>query len=286
MDAENRNGDGFLMVRLPRLHGTLQYIGAWLTPWRQDFSIRAHPSGLEFHAHHRDVIGRHLAKYGTHEPELTDWIAHYLKTAKPGLYVDVGANLGWHAVHAALHVSVEAIVAFEPDPFNIWLLHRNLSSNGIEKAVVSNSAIGAKSGQARLHSYKSSNRGRHSLLADYGHGSLNVPLSDLDSALDRLGLADKRVSLIKIDVEGYEPAVIEGATQTLARTETVVMELSPQLSEAGALPVTPMIESLLTMGFAAFSVGKDRQRKSISTDQMVGLQGQLDVLWMRPEAPN
>lgn len=265
------------MARIPRPRGFLQYVGAWLSPWRHDFRVRAHPSGLEFHAHYRDVIGRHLAKYGTHEPELTDWISRYLDTAASGLYVDVGANLGWHVAHAARHSSVEAIVAFEPDPFNGWLLNRNLSLNGIEKAIVSNSAIGAQSGRARLHNYKPSNRGRHSLLADYGHGSLNVPLSDLDSALERLGFGDKHVSLIKIDVEGYEPAVIAGAIQTLARTDAVVLELSPQISEAGGLSITPMIESLLAKGFSAFTIGQDR----ITVDQMLNLRGQTDVLWIK-----
>ena len=42
-------------------------------------------------------------------------------------------------------------------------------------------------------SYRSTNYGRHNLLTDYGYGSTEVPLADLDSALDRLGLGDRRV---------------------------------------------------------------------------------------------
>ena len=83
--------------------------------------------GLSFYVHHRDLIGRHIAKYGRHEPIPTGWLNDYLATAKPGLFVDVGANLGWHAVHAAQHRAVETVVAFEPDPFNAWLLDRNLA---------------------------------------------------------------------------------------------------------------------------------------------------------------
>lgn len=263
------------------MRGSLQYLGAWLMPWRQDFRVRGYPSGLQFHAHHRDVIGRHIAKYGSHEPELTAWIASYLKTAKSGLYIDIGANLGWHVVHAARHSSVEAIAAFEPDPFNGWLLSRNLSLNGIEKAVVSNSAIGAVCGQATLHSYKASNRGRHSLLADYGRGSMNVPLSDLDSALDRLGLSNRHVSLIKIDVEGYEPAVIAGATRTLAQTDAIALELSPQLSNAGSLNTASMINQLGSLGFSPSMIGKSCQTTEVGIESLLALQGQADVLWLR-----
>ena len=112
----------------------------------------------------------------------------------------------------------ETVVAFEPDPFNAWLLDRNLTANGIENAIVSNAAVGARSGNIRLHRYKSSNYGRHSLLTDYGYGSCMVPIVDLDSALHQLGLADRPVSVLKMDVEGYEPALIAGAMKTLERT--------------------------------------------------------------------
>ena len=56
---------------------------------------------------------------------------------------------------------------------------------------------------------------------------------DLDSALAQLGLAEQPVNILKIDVEGYEPAVIAGATKTLERTAAVILEYSPDLSRAG-----------------------------------------------------
>jgi len=42
------------------------------------------------------------------------WLDNYLSGARPGIFIDVGANLGWQAQHS----SVETVVAFEPDPFN------------------------------------------------------------------------------------------------------------------------------------------------------------------------
>lgn len=215
------------MVRIPRIGGTAAFLAAWLTPWRPAFQIRSWGKRLKFYVHHRDLIGRHIAKYGTHEPVPTRWIDNYLRDARPGIFIDVGANLGWHTVHAAQHPSVETVVAFEPEPFNAWLLDRNLTSNDVGNAIVSNAAVGAQSGTMRLHRYKSSNYGRHSLLTDYGYGSRIVPIVDLDSALQNFGLADRPVSILKIDVEGYEPAVIAGATKTLERTSAVIMEFSP-----------------------------------------------------------
>ena len=131
------------MITMPRPLGTLAFVLAWFIPWRPAFGVRAGASNLTFYVHHRDTIGRHIAKYGSHEPLLTRWLSDYLATARPGIFVDVGANLGWHALHAAQHQTVAAVVAFEPDPFNAWLLDRNLSANGIDKVVVA-SAVGRK----------------------------------------------------------------------------------------------------------------------------------------------
>ena len=116
-------------------------------------------------------------------------------------------------------------MAFEPDPFNAWLLDCNLTENGIGNAIVSNAAVGAQSGNIRLNRYKSSNCGRHSLLTDHGYGSRMVPIAALDNALNQLGLAERAVTVLKVDVEGYEPAVIAGASKTLERTAAVIMDI-------------------------------------------------------------
>jgi FkbM family methyltransferase len=198
--------------------------------------VRAAQSGLAFHVHHRDTIGRHIAKYGTHERLVTRWMAELLGAARRGIVVDIGANLGWHALHAARHPNVEMVVAFEPDPFNSWLLERNLAENQIGNVIVECRAVGAAPGMARLHRYKSANYGRHSLAADYGHGSRPVPVTDLDGALAALGLAGQRVALIKIDVEGYEPAVVAGANETLTRIDAVILESRPTSAPPATCP--------------------------------------------------
>jgi hypothetical protein len=156
------------MVTIPRFGGTLAFLMSWLVPWHQIFRVRSAQSNLAFFVHRRDAIDRHIAKYGTHEPLLTKWFSNYLTVAQPGLFIDVGANLGWHALHAARHDAIETVVAFEPNPFNAQLLERNRSLNNITNLVIKTSAAGAECGLARLHCYKNSNLGQHSLVTDYG----------------------------------------------------------------------------------------------------------------------
>src|SRR5579862_5469530 len=156
------------MNPLPHPLGTLKFLFAWFAPWKPAFGIRAGRWNLIFFVHYRDAIGRHIAKYGTHEPLLTQWLYDYLNAAPAGIVIDVGANIGWHSLNAAQHRNVEAVVAFEPDPFNAYLLDHALSKNKIDKVIVNVSAVGAVSGIARLFRYKSSNFGRHTLTTDHG----------------------------------------------------------------------------------------------------------------------
>jgi FkbM family methyltransferase len=266
---------------MPRPLGTLGFVAAWLVPWRPAFRTTAARSKLKFFAHHRDAIGRHIAKYGTHEPLVTRWMAEFLNAAQAGIVIDIGANLGWHALHAARHRNVDTVVAFEPDPFNAWLLERNLSVNGIDNVIVESRAVGAGPGAAQLHRYGRNNFGRHSLAADHGQGSRTVPVTDVDSALAALGFGERPISLIKIDVEGYEPAVIDGAMQTLQRTDGLILEYSPDLSAAGGLSTQAMIARLQSAGFSPFVLWPKGGTVRIDAGELDGFAGSLDVIWVR-----
>lgn len=270
------------MIRRLRPLGTLAFVAAWLTPWRPFYRTRAAGSGLIFYAHHRDLVGRHLGKYGIYEPSITDWIASYLDTVPLGIVVDIGANIGWHALHAAKHPRVQSVAAFEPDPYNAWLLDRNLIANKIDNVVVDARAVGAEPGLARIYRYKSSNFGRHTLVHDHGFGSRFVPVTDLDSALDAHGFGDRPISVMKIDVEGYEPAVIAGADRALARVSALILEYSPKLSERTAL--SAMVDTLAAKGLSPFSFSNDGAPKPLNLDDVKAIENQTDLLWLRGTA--
>ena len=270
-------------LALPRPLETLMFLSAWLVPWRPAFRTHASESKLAFFVHHRDTIGRHIAKYGTHEPLVTRWMAEFLSAGRRGIVVDVGANLGWHALHAARQRNVEAVIAFEPDPFNCWLLERNLAENEIDKVIVDSRAVGAAPGIAKLYRYKSSNYGRHSLAADHGHGSRSVPLTDLDGALSGLGFGDRPVALIKIDVEGYEPEVIAGAQRTLERADAVILEHSPDMSSSGGLSAEDTSVRLQSWGFTPFVLCATGGTIRTNLEELRRLNGSLDVIWVRTE---
>lgn len=263
-----------------RLLQTLKYLAAWAVPWKPAFQTSAKDSGLKFFVSCRDVTGRHVAKYGGHEPEITSWIAGYLRASAPAIVVDVGANIGWHTIHAAKIGTVETVVAFEPDAFNGWLLDRNLTANDVDNVIVERVAVGASPGVARLHRYKPSNNGRHSMIAAYGRGSRLVPVVTLDGVLQDLGLADRPISLIKIDVEGFEPNVIAGGLGAIARASALITEVSPDLSKDGGLSVDEMVGQILSAGFVPHRFHENGLQE-IKVRDLVAIAGQLDVVWLR-----
>jgi FkbM family methyltransferase len=263
-----------------RLVQTLNFFTALMLPFRNVFRTYADQSGYRFDVQPRDVIGRHIAKYGAHEPELTGWIDDLLSRAEPGIVIDVGANIGWHAIHAARHDNVSTIVAFEPDSLNAWLLERNLALNAVEKVIAIAAAVGASTGMVRFNRYKGSNNGKHSVAIDHGVSSRRVPLTSIDATLTALHLQREPIALIKIDVEGYEPAVIEGASDALLRTEVVLTEFSPDLSSAGGLSLAAMIDRLVALRFQPFLL-RDGRLNEVAVDALKAQREQIDVIWMK-----
>lgn len=139
---------------------------------------------------------------------------HLMGEVTPGdVIVDVGAHIGIYTVALAKRVgSSGKIIAFEPDPLNVLALktHINLNSLG-DRVKVVQAAAGAHIGEVGFTSNMSeSHVSTLSLAEPNGAGSHSVRCVTLDSVF-----ANQRVDLIKIDVEGYEEKVIEGATDLL-----------------------------------------------------------------------
>lgn len=118
-----------------------------------------------------------------------------------GVVVDVGANIGNHAIFMASFLG--PVVAFEPYPRILPLLRENLSVNNVD----------VKLFEVGLGSEPS----RGSLVAEAGNiGAAHVVEGD-DVAIETLDGHNLDVALMKVDVEGMELQVLQGAVETLKR---------------------------------------------------------------------
>lgn len=139
-----------------------------------------------------------------------------------GTLVDVGANVGFHAVQLARLVDGLRVLAFEPVTETFALLQRNIAKNGVSGQVdAKRFAVSDRLGTVRLT--KRLQVGNF-VVPDGTTVAANaaeaVESRTVDDLVDEL--AD-RVDAIKCDVEGAELAVLRGATRTLERFRPTVL---------------------------------------------------------------
>jgi FkbM family methyltransferase len=161
---------------------------------------------------------------GAYEPHVEATLDQLLH---PGdVFVDVGANVGYHAVRGARSVGPGGrVLAVEANPENARLIAHTIARNHITNIELLPVALSGRRGHVVFGSHVGSNGGfLDGASSDSGRGTL-VPTF----ALDDLGL--DRVSVVKIDVEGAEALVIDGATETIARDRpSFVMEFSLEMT--------------------------------------------------------
>ena len=153
------------------------------------------------------------------------------------VFVDIGAHIGTHTIYALRTGRFARAVAFEPAPNNLRLLAMNLETNGLSRAaVVVPNAAGSAPGVAVLHLHPR-NTGAHAIGTPpsvEGQASLIVPVARVEDVLEELGVPPDRVGLIWVDVEGYEPQVLDGLASLIARSVPIAFEFTPSRYSAAA----------------------------------------------------
>ena len=167
--------------------------------------------GTTFHLDLADFIQRQIY-LGTAEPQETRLVKQYLK---PGMtFVDVGANVGYYTALAAKLVGPAGrVIAFEPSPYAFERLSAMVSANRLRQVTVINAGLSDKAGRLNIYVGIGSHNHAPTMVAHENASVHEVNVLTLDEEMDRLGI--KRIDLMKVDVEGYEPKVLRGATRLL-----------------------------------------------------------------------
>lgn len=167
------------------------------------------PAGIKLYLDPFSVLGAKLLQTGSYEPG-TDAI--FRKWIKPGFTVlDVGANEGYFSILGSLLAGPEGrVVAVEPQARCIEIMKRNLSANGICNCSIIEAALGNADAMTDIQLMPAFNTGASSIVRNYRWAKRRQRIRTLTGlALSRqTGLS--RLDFVKIDVEGYEPEVVEG----------------------------------------------------------------------------
>jgi FkbM family methyltransferase len=183
-------------------------------------------------------VGRSFKEYGQFSQGEVEIFTRLVQ--RGAVVLDVGANIGAHTVPLAqLAGEGGAVVAFEPQPVLHRILCANLALNSVPNAVTYAMALGSSQGTCRipiLNYAEPYNFGGVSM--DMAAEGEVVPMGRLDDfQLDR-------VDFVKLDVEGFESQVLEGAADTIARCRPVMYIENDREEKSAAL-----IQRLLDMGY-------------------------------------
>jgi len=183
---------------------------------------------------------------GLHEFSDMAFLLHLLR--EDDLFVDVGANMGSYTILASAAIGARSY-AFEPVPGTYRRLVENMRLNRLdEKVVCINKAVGAERGTTTFTTGCDSTN--HALaLGEHSEHTTDVDICTLDEVL-----ADELPTLIKIDVEGFETPVLDGACKTLsAQTlQSVIIELNGSGRRYG-FDDSQSVQRMLDHGFKAYA---------------------------------
>jgi FkbM family methyltransferase len=157
-----------------------------------------------------DVIGAELIlkRYDLQIPRML----RACRGLKPTAFVDVGANFGLYTCIIGKLQLADRLVAFEPDRRAFALLQKHLASNGLTAVESHKLAVGASRSSAVLVPAMGINSGISTVVAAHPEG-YEVDVVALDDMLSFVG----KPLVIKIDVEGYEQPVLEGAKRLFSQ---------------------------------------------------------------------
>jgi FkbM family methyltransferase len=185
-------------------------------------------------------VGQAIATYGECcEQE----IQLFAQMVKPGhTVIEVGSNIGSHTVPLAKLVGASGHVhAFEPQPVIFQNLCANIALNSLLHVHAYPQAAGNASGRAVLPvlDYTKLDNFGGVELQNQGQGA-TVPVVRLDDVL--IGLPNVR--LLKLDVEGWEQSVLEGAQNLIARHRPILYLENDRIDKSQSL-----IEYIQTLGY-------------------------------------
>ena len=178
-------------------------------------------------------------RFGYEPGSLATWAR---LAARSTTIADVGAHVGYFSMIAALSRPEATVHSFEPVDQIHARLSVNVRSNGVQNVRLHQAGVSSAAGWAEISVRFSGN-----LLST---GS-TLEHSTADAQLKRIRLvsldevfADTKLDLVKIDVEGHEMSVLEGARQVLKRDRPAVL-----LEALAGAPLDPLLAEFDPLGY-------------------------------------
>jgi FkbM family methyltransferase len=197
-----------------------------------------------------------LSINGVYEPLTTDLVRREIEAGD--VVLDIGANIGYYTLIFAKCVGRRGhVVAFEPEPGNFALLQENVVANGYRNVSLFRLAVSDRAGRARLY-LDADNAGDSRMYDSHdGRPSVDIETVRLD---DHLGSSLGRIDLVKMDIQGAEPAALHGMLGLLKKHRGVklVVEFWPYGLRLAGANAGAFLQTLSREGFDLWNLDERR----------------------------
>ncbi len=164
-------------------------------------------------------------------------------TSKGYDFIDIGTNIGIHSMTAAKANKNIEIFSFEPESNNFTNFIRNIGLNQFDNIRPFKMGLGNFKGNTFMNINEGWNKGKHSLKVNFQENDkkITIPVNQLDSFKEYV---TGNHLLLKIDVEGFEKEVLEGAKAVVNQVENAVIIIE-LVTEINSLETCNQIVNLL-----------------------------------------
>lgn len=231
--------------------------------------LHIHQNGYRLHFHPSN-LAEQLWINPKYKQEVHKFFRAYLKPKDK--VIDVGANIGTTTLTASLSVGDTGKVwSIEPHPRIYKFLIENLELNRITNVETINIALGNQASEITITNDRRDDMNR------VGTGSLSVKMD----CLDELIMDSENIALLKVDVEGYEKFVFEGAKKILKNANCIYFEISKTHFSWFEYKIYDLLELLLDKGFYLFRMQENGYLSKIDskyeTDRVEDIIGIKDI---------
>ncbi len=228
---------------------------------RGDVVVQTRYMGCQMLVRANEDVGQ-LIMSGIYE---NDDITYFLgKLADGDTFFDVGANIGLFSLLCAHKRASTSVHAFEPIPLNASLFEASIHLNGFENISLNRICVGNDDGEQELT--LASDSAYSSLISTDRKATvrrLRTYVTTLDSYVAYAGIP--RIDLMKVDVEGAEMMVLEGARGLLSdaqrRPRLVLIELFDQNLKPFGTSITRIVEFMSRLGYCGLVLENGQTRR-------------------------
>jgi len=262
-DRESRKLNLYNAFRSSQLGDSYRYLREWLISKKKPSN-----TGLGFR-----FVGNKIMSKGAFETNVVNLVVNESKLGAR-TFIDVGAHHGYFTCLAG-SLGLKCF-AFEPDPLNYRILKRNIHVNQFKNVLLENSGISDVTGQQDFFGFSTGVSTLEQWAGDVSRRKFQAQVVRLDEFFDIA--SEIQIPLIlKIDVEGHECQVVDGAENLLRSTSdiTVICEItfrSKQSSEGSSEIQAPkVVRTLVDYGFEPFLISGDGKLQKLTVEQNMAL---------------